>query len=459
MTSVEGHGSTFTLYLPSANENSREKPVGTIQTTPKATKLPPTVTNEFQGCGDLPMAIPDDRAQITPEDRTLLIIEDDLSFAKIIMEFVREHGFLPIVAGDGESGIALANYYLPDAILLDAMLPEMDGWEVISNLKKNNLTKHIPVHFMTCLEDDKRAFNLGAIGFITKPVSQDQMNDVFRTIENTLDNLDRRLLIVEDDDNQAASLHALLSSPKIQVEIAKDVKTAIEFLNNNHVDCIVLDLGLNDISNLSLLSQIQQLKSHKNTPIIIHSGRDISHEQEKEMKKFAQSIIVKGAKSQERLLDEVTLFLHMVGKNLNSEKQPDTSESMQSETSLTGKKVLLVDDDMRNIFSLTSLLDALEIVVIEAENGLEALTRLNEHTDIKLVLMDIMMPEMDGYEAMRHIRQHRTYNNIPIIAMTAKAMTDDKQKCLDAGASDYISKPIDTQKLISTMRVWIAKEQ
>jgi CheY-like chemotaxis protein len=359
-----------------------------------------------------------------------------------------------MLALDGENGIRLARELLPSAILLDVMLPKIDGWGVMRSLKDAPETRHIPVHFITCMEDRKKAMEMGAIGFVTKPVSPAQLDGVFQTIENAIDKSVKKLLIVEDDEREAMSLIGLLSNRDVTISVAATGQEAIAQLTADRFDCMVLDLGLADMSGFDVLAHMQNLDLARQLPVIVHSGRDLTRDQERELHRYAQSIIIKGAKSPERLLNEVTLFLHMVESRMDSAKRDMIRGVIDADVELSGRKVLIVDDDMRNIFSLTSLLTDKGIVVVEAENGKEALAQLERQSDICLVLMDIMMPEMDGFEAMRHIRKNPKWANLPVIAMTAKVMKGDSEKCLEAGASDYIGKPIESDKLMSMLRVW-----
>ncbi|MCX7171679.1 MAG: response regulator, partial [Proteobacteria bacterium] len=373
----------------------------------------------------------------------------------ILQGMIRERGFSSLLAADGEAGMALASRYSPSAIILDVMLPRIDGWSVMRLLKENPATRHIPVHFLTCLEDRQKAMSMGAIGFASKPVSMEQLNQVLQSIEGALAKSPKKLLIVEDDPDEAKSMVALLQEGGVEITVAAKGSEAIELLTAQGFDCMILDLGLADMSGFDLLEHIQQMEGARRIPVIIHSGRDLSYEDERKLRRFAESIIIKGAKSPERLLNEVSLFLHLVESNLHPNKQRMIRAAIDKEAQLEGKKVLLVDDDMRNLFSLTSVLAEKNMSVIEAENGREAIARLEEHPDVSIVLMDIMMPEMDGYTAMREIRRNPLFAQLPIIAMTAKALKGDQEKCLAAGASDYIAKPIEVDKLLSLIRVWI----
>ncbi|WP_332855414.1 response regulator [Duganella sp. S19_KUP01_CR8] len=471
LSSVEGQGSTFTLCLPLAAPAAATD--GAARDTPPAMPLlaasaaanggtavdmpPPTPSAPAAAAPLPPQALADDRATLEPEARCILIVEDDRNFAGILMDFVRQRGYAALVAVDGAGGIALARHYLPSAILLDVMLPSIDGWGVMRSLKDSAETRHIPVHFITCLEERQRAMEMGAIGLVTKPVSAAQLDEVLGTVESALDHSLKQLLIVEDNPAEAASLKALLGEREVMLTVAASGREAMALLAAGRYDCMVLDLGLADMSGFELLEHIQAMEQARRIPVIIHSGRDLTREQERQLQRYAERIIIKGAKSPERLLNEVTLFLHMVESKMEPSRQRMIRAAIDKEAMLDGKTVLIVDDDMRNIFSLTSLLAEKGMLVLEAENGQEALLRLDEHPGINVVLMDIMMPEMDGYQAMRRIRADRRFGALPIIAMTAKVMLGDEQKCLEAGASDYLAKPIDTDKLMSLLRVWTSR--
>jgi hypothetical protein len=301
--------------------------------------------------------------------------------------------------------------------------------------------------------------SMGAVGFLTKPVSPGQLEEAFDTLEKALAGAIRKLLIVEDNRSEAEGMAGLLQSRNCEISVASTGREAIDVLGRGQVDCIVLDLGLSDMSGFDLLEHIHQSGDLRGIPVIIHTGRDLTHEEERKLQRYAKSIIIKGAKSPERLLNEVSLFLHMVESDLPPDKQRMIRTALDKEAMLEGKKVLIVDDDMRNVFSLSSVLSDKNMTVIEAENGKEALARIEEHPDVNIILMDIMMPEMDGYEAMRAIRGNPRCKNVPVIAMTAKAFKGEQEKCLQAGANDYISKPLDVEKLLSLLRVWLYRQE
>ncbi len=457
LTSETGKGSTFTLYLPIKGicdlNAAVEKPV--IPVSPVNTSVAIT---KSKWADTLQAPIPDDRLQIPEGGKSILVIEDDLTFAGILARMVRDRGFSALVAADGENGIALAEFYRPNAIILDVMLPHIDGWGVMRSLKDNPVTRHIPVHFVTCLEERQKAMSMGAVGYVTKPVSRELLDNVFSTLENSIKKTMKMLLIVEDDPAQAQAMVALLEEREVAILVAESGAKAIELLSRSQFDCIVLDLGLADMSAFELLEELKKLDPKRRIPVIIHTGRELTQEDEKRLHHYAESIIIKGAKSPERLLNEVTLFLHLVETSLAPDKQRMIRTALDKEAMLAGKRIMIVDDDMRNIFSLSSALSEKDIIIFEAENGRESLNRLNEFPDIDLVLMDNMMPEMDGYEAMRAIRKDPRFHSLPIIALTAKAMKGDREECLKAGASDYIPKPVDMEKLFSLLRVWLYQE-
>lgn len=461
LASATGSGSTFTLYLPASGACA----IAPVAAPPALPAVPQPDSAVVRGnapapakarSADLvPAPLPDDRDTLQCGDKCILVIEDDLTFAGILTDMVRGRGFAVLAAADGESGIALAERYQPSAVILDVMLPHIDGWGVMRRLKDNSQTRHIPVHFVTCLEERQKAMSMGAIGFVTKPVSSSQLDAVFETLESAIEKTMKMLLIVEDDHNQAAAMVALLEERNVTIRVAESGDKAIELLSSEHFDCIVLDLGLADMGAFELLEELKKLDPERRIPVIIHTGRELSHDDERKLHHYAESIIIKGTKSPERLLNEVTLFLHLIETSLDPGKQRMIRSALDKEAMLEGKKVLIVDDDMRNIFSLSSALSEKHIVIHEAENGREALRQLEHFPDIDLVLMDIMMPEMDGYEAMRCIRRDSRFQALPIIALTAKAMKGDREECLRAGASDYIPKPVDMDKLFSLLRVWL----
>lgn len=455
LISGPGNGSTFTLYLPVEGVCSLTPVVEQAAGQNIPNTVPAAAAAAPKTFDLLPAPIPDDREHIQNGAKSILIIEDDLNFAGILADMVRERHFSVLVADDGESGIALAENFQPSAIILDVMLPHIDGWGVMRHLKDNPVTRHIPVHFITCLEERRKAMGMGAIGYVTKPVSSEQLDIVFGNLAHAIEKTMKMLLIVEDDQDQARAMVELLAERNVTITVADSGAKAMEFLSREQFDCIVLDLGLADMGAFELLEGLKKLVPERHIPVIIHTGRELTREDERRLHHYAESIIIKGAKSPERLLNEVTLFLHLVEASLEPDKQYMIRAALDKEAMLEGKKILIVDDDMRNIFSLSSALAEKNMTIFEAENGHEALKQLDENPDIDLVLMDIMMPEMDGYEAMRRTRKDPRFRTLPIIALTAKAMKGDREECLKSGASDYIPKPVDMEKLFSLLRVWL----
>ncbi|MDD4645582.1 MAG: response regulator, partial [Bacteroidales bacterium] len=388
---------------------------------------------------------------------TILVIEDDAEFAKILYKECHNQHFKCIIAGDGETGYAIAQEYLPAAIILDIKLPGMDGWKVLDLIKRDSKTRHIPVHMMSSLDETFEAYQKGAIGYLKKPVTVDTLAAAFDKIEHFLEKKMKHLLIVEDNELLRKTMKQLLKGADVEISEVSTAQECIELLRKNVYDCLILDLGLPDADGLELIRKIREMHLEVLPPIIIYTGQDLTREQNDELNQYTKSIIIKGVRSEERLLDEATLFLHRMVQDLPQQQQAILKKLYEKEDTFEGKKVLLVDDDMRNIFALSKVFEEKGIDVLKAENGLKALEILKNHSDVNLILMDIMMPEMDGFEAIQEIRKDKSFKETPIIAVTAKAMKEDRQKCLDAGASDYVSKPIDIAKLLSLMRVWLKK--
>jgi len=461
LRSKEGEGTTFTLYLPEILTETRSiDQIANPQSESIRDTNGPLTVEEPPGFRVRPSegieAIRDDRHEETsPTDKFLLIIEDDPKFAKILFDLAREKGFKGLIAGDGAAGLQLADQYSPVAIILDIGLPGMDGWAVMEKLKHNPGTRHIPVHFISAQDTPLEAMKMGAIGYLTKPVTPEILNDAFNKIEETISQTIKKLLVVEDDDTMRVSMLELLSGGNVDITPAATGQEAYNLLQSERFDCMVLDLGLSDISGFELLEKIKAEATMFHLPIIVYTGKDLTKEEEMKLKQHAESIIIKGVKSPERLLDEVTLFLHRIESDLPEAQQKKLRMLHDKEIVLTDKTILMVDDDIRNVFALASVLEEKGMTIMIGENGKEALELLNNNPGIELVLMDIMMPEMDGYEATREIRKQPKFSKLPIIALTAKAMKGDRQRCIDAGANDYLSKPIDIDKLLSLLRVWL----
>lgn len=446
VTSELDRGSTFTLYLPQTT--SQPESVTPVTTSSAPVSRPftlPTLTAE----------VPDDRASIRSGDRVLLIIEDDVNFVKILTDIARQQGFKVLAALRSQSGLALARQFKPRAILLDLHLPDLDGWTVLDRLKHDPELRHIPVHILSSDDQKQRGLQLGAIAYLQKPVSADDITQLFDQIQTFIDRRVKNLLVIEDDRVQAQSIIDLIGNGDVNSIAAYTAKDALETLQAQQIDCIVMDLGLPDKSGFDLIEQIKQNDALSRIPIIIYTGKELTRQEETQLKRLAETIIIKDVRSPERLLDETALFLHRIQANLPQPKRQMIEDLHQVDSVLTNKKVLIVDDDVRNIFALTSLLERQQMEVFYAENGREGVETLQANPEIDAVLMDIMMPEMDGYETTRAIRQQQQFRSLPIIALTAKAMQGDREKCIEAGASDYITKPVDTEQLLSLLRVWL----
>ncbi|HBB91015.1 MAG TPA: histidine kinase [Bacteroidales bacterium] len=398
----------------------------------------------------------DDRKEIKKGDTFLLIIEDDNSFAQIVLDLAHEKNFKCMIAPNGETGLHYADYYSPSAIILDIGLPGIDGWEVMKRLQENPATRHIPVHFMSGTDKSLEALKKGAIGFLTKPVTIDEINEAFDRIEGLISKPLKKLLVVEDDAAMRLSIHELIGEENIQIVSVSKGQEAIELLKKESFDAMILDLGLEDMTGYDLLQKIGKRKDSHAMPVIIYTGKELTREEEERLKSYSDRIIIKGIKSPERLLAETTLFLHQVQSNLPEEKQKMLRNLHPKEDVMKDKIVLIVDDDMRNVFAVTSLLEDVGLKIVVGKNGRDGIEKL-KNNPVDLILMDIMMPEMNGYEAMEEIRKEMKYRKLPIIALTAKAMPGDREKCLRAGASDYLTKPIDSEKLLSMLRVWLYK--
>ncbi|BCL33629.1 response regulator [Nostoc sp. MS1] len=453
LVSQPGQGSTFTLYLPQIYPGTKAKV--TPQLSPIVPEiLPATSTEEIQ-----PVAytniIDDDRQIIQKGDRILLIIDDDEKFARILLDIARQQGFKGIVALNSRQGLALARQYQPNAITLDIYLPDMDGLTLLDRLKHDPQTRHIPVHILSVDDREQQALQLGAITFLQKPVSPEILNQTLTDIKTFIDRKVKRLLVIEDDAIQAQSIIDLIGNSDVQSMAVNTGSAALEIIRLQHFDCIVLDLGLPDMSGLELLEKIKQEPNLSKLPIIVYTGKEISRQEETQLRSLAESIIIKNVRSPERLLDETALFLHRVQANLPQPQRQILEQLHQTDPVLANRKILIIDDDLRNIFAITSLLEGYQMQVIFAENGRDGIDKLQTNPDVNAVLMDVMMPEMDGYETTRHIRQQAQFRTLPIIALTAKAMPGDREKCIEAGASDYITKPVDTEQLLSLLRVWL----
>ncbi|WP_141335968.1 response regulator [Paenibacillus sp. tmac-D7] len=473
LESEEGRGSRFTLYVPtdpgcrsSADEVAPAiaaagdaAGAGALQAyTVMSTAVDSGLRTSVVAAGDYaPNALTDDRERIAAGDRVLLIIEDDAHFASILLDMARSRGFKAIVALQGDTGLQLAKKHIPDAILLDIQLPVIDGWAVLVQLKCDAATRHIPVHVISVVDEIHQGLSMGAIAWLRKPSGKEQLEQAFASIQTFLNRDLRSLLIVQSDEARRSGLIELIAHDDVNIATASDEAGALQLLSTHSFDCMVIDYGLADLPLYDLLDRIKADERLRRIPIILYTGHTLDKKEQMRLKKYAESIIIKDVKSPERLLDETALFLHRVEERLPEEKQRVLQKLHSIEAVFAGKKVLIVDDDIRNVFALSNLLEGLEMQVAFAETGKQALAQLERERDFDVVLMDVMMPEMDGYEAMRAIRADERFEGLPIIALTAKAMKDDRDKCMQAGASDYITKPVHTEQLLSLIRVWLCK--
>ncbi len=455
-----GVGSEFTFYIPTklynqhkdltikevnidSEENKAQKTIDAFLTTKNNFKA--ILSHNF-----------DDRAKINKTDKIILAIENDISFTKILHKMCNEKGFKFLAATSGEEGIELATKYIPTAIILDMKLPEISGIEVLEILKERKITRHIPIHIISNEEDESDVLKRGAVGLISKPISSEKLDNAFITLENVINKKIKDLLIVEDNNNLRKSIVKLIKSNDVNCSEAASGKEAIEMIKNTRFDCVVLDLGLPDMHGTELLNSLSNELEIKIPPVIVYTGKELSKEEHAQLKKYSDSIIIKGVKSEERLLDETALFLHRVIDDLPDHMQKIITDIHTTKDDIfKDKKIMIVDDDMRNVFALSKILKEKGLRIIKAEDGKKALQLLEQNKDTKLILMDIMMPVMDGYTTIKEIRKLKEHVKLPIIALTAKAMKEDREKCMAAGATDYLSKPVDIERLISLIRVWL----
>jgi len=461
VSSVPGEGSTFTLLLPErmVDAGGASKPpsepvvavVPAVAVAPAAAAVPAPMPRQ-------PAPFADDREHLDEHGgRRVLVVEDEVRFARILFDLAHELGYACLVATCADEGLELAQQYRPDAILLDMRLPDGSGLGVLQRLKDDPQTRHIPVHVVSVEDQSEAALHLGAVGYALKPTSRDQLKEVFGRLEAKLNQQVKRVLLVEDDPLQRDSVARLISDEDIEITAVALAGDALEKLRDTVFDCMIIDLKLPDMQGNELLRRMAEEDICSFPPVIVYTGRNLTRDEEAELLKYSRSIIIKGARSPERLLDEVTLFLHKVEAELSSEHQRMLKTARSRDKLFEGRRLLLVDDDVRNIFALSSALEQKGATVEVARNGFEALDKLREREDIDLVLMDVMMPEMDGYEATRQIRLEDRWKNLPIIAVTAKAMKDDQERCREVGANDYLAKPIDLDRLFSLIRVWMPK--
>ncbi|AVI85032.1 response regulator [Pseudomonas syringae pv. tomato] len=465
VTSAPGQGSIFTLVLPEQYVEQDPQAPGSeplVMHTPAVLQLSvpaaPVIQPPLPAPVETPIAVfADDRDKAPFERRCILVIEDEMRFAQILFDLAHELGYDCLVAHAADDGFNLASRYTPDAILLDMRLPDHSGLTVLQRLKELAPTRHIPVHVISVEDRQEAALHMGAIGYAVKPTTREELKDVFAKLEAKLTQKVKRILLVEDDDLQRDSIARLIGDDDIEITAVGFAQQALDLLRDHIYDCMIIDLKLPDMLGNELLKRMSTEDICAFPPVIVYTGRNMTRDEEAELMKYSRSIIIKGARSPERLLDEVTLFLHKVESQLSSERQKMLKTARSRDKVFEARKILVVDDDVRNIFALTSALEHKGAVVEIARNGLEAIAKLNEVEDIDLVLMDVMMPEMDGYEATIEIRKDPRWRKLPIIAVTAKAMKDDQERCLQAGSNDYLAKPIDLDRLFSLIRVWLPK--
>ncbi|MFL9829505.1 response regulator [Flavobacterium sp. ST-87] len=454
LKSTVNQGSEFTLCLPAygqksvqndeTNHKSSEDETTDITSRPIVKKyISPVIPDEIE----------DDRAQLQPGDKVILIVEDDINFAKSLLKYTRNQGYKGIVAVRGDYALDYALLYSPIGILLDVELPIKSGWEVMEDLKGNSQTRPIPVHIMSSHKLKQESLLKGAVNFLDKPVAFEKFPSVFEKIEQIINKESQKVLIIEDNSHHAQALAYFLETYNINSEIKSEVGAGVEALMNSDVECVILDMGIPDKQSYAILEGLKKTEGMESLPVIVFTGKSLSMKEEVKIKKYADSIIVKTAHSYQRMLDEVSLFLHLVEENKDSSKVDKKLNLLNN--ILNGKKALIVDDDVRNIYSLTKSLEVFKMNIITAIDGKEALIALEENPDTDIVLLDMMMPNMDGYDTAVQIRKNPLFKKMPVIAVTAKAMIGDREKCIQAGASDYITKPVDVDQLLSLLRVWL----
>ncbi|NWA02182.1 response regulator [Pseudomonas gingeri] len=458
VASEPGQGSVFTLALPERYVEVQEgAPVAPVPAHVPSVMVA-TVRSEPVVAIETPVArFADDRDKAPFGTRCILVIEDEPSFAQILYDLAHELGYQCLVAHAADEGFGLAAQFIPDAILLDMRLPDHSGLTVLQRLKEQAATRHIPVHVISVEDRVEAAMHMGAMGYAVKPTTREELKEIFSRLEAKLTQKVKRVLLVEDDDLQRDSIARLIGDEDIEITAVGFAQDALDLLRGNVYDCMIIDLKLPDMLGNELLKRMSTEDIRAFPPVIVYTGRNLTRDEEADLRKYSRSIIIKGARSPERLLDEVTLFLHKVESQLSHERQRMLKTARSRDKVFEGRKILLVDDDVRNIFALTSALEHKGALVEIGRNGREAIEKLNEVDDIDLVLMDVMMPEMDGYEATVEIRKDPRWRKLPIIAITAKAMKDDQERCLQAGSNDYLAKPIDLDRLFSLIRVWLPK--
>lgn len=463
--SEEGKGSTFSIVIPFEYHEKNAKAFNAQIAQSAQKKDAIEVSDHFDDDTVLKTSsVEDDREDLKDGVRRILVIEDDAAFAQIVQDMIHDRGFQCLVSATAEEGIYLARKHNPDALILDIGLPDASGLSVLDLMKQDQATRHIPVHIISAQDYTNTALSLGAAGYLLKPVKKEALQTTLKDLEERMTRRVQRLLIVEDNPTQLASMKKLLGGEGIKVAGVRSAKACINKLKKETFDCMVLDISLPDASGFDLLETLSEQNEFPFPPVIVYTGKDLNNDEEQRLRKYSQSIIIKGARSPERLLDEVTLFLHQVVSNLSEEQQKLLKQAKNRDSVLEGRRILIVEDDLRNVYSLSSILEPRGAIIDVAHNGIEALEALEktesaDRANYDLVLMDVMMPQMDGLTATRKIRQNKRWKKLPILVLTAKAMKDDQEKCLQAGASDYMTKPIDVEKLLSLLRVWMPRNR
>ena len=455
LASSPGQGSAFTLFLPlryTGPARAVTMPAIGSHSTPLAA---PVGTLPVLAISKADEVVPDDRDDIHEGDAVLLIVDDDSHYARILLGLARDKGFKGIVASRGQTALSLARQFLPTAITLDVFLPDMLGWTVLNNLKLDPLTRHIPIQMLSVEEERQHGLAHGAFSYLVKPATTEDLESALERIKSYVAPHKRRLLIVEDNDLERQSIVELVVHDDIDVAAVPTGAEALDLVRQQPFDCCVVDLRLPDMSGFELLDRLRSDPALRDMPIVVFTGKELTADEEARLRAVAKSIVLKDVQSPERLFDETALFLHRVVADLPETKRQLLDRLHGSNEVLSGRRVLVVDDDARNIFALTTVLENHEMEVLSATNGRQAIDIIETTPDLSVVLMDIMMPEMDGYETMKQIRANSQFRTLPILALTAKAMKGDREKCLQAGASDYIAKPVNTEQLLSLLRVWL----
>jgi len=453
LKSAPGLGSTFTLYLPQTYVGAVAPLVARTTESGVSTSVPAFLSTV--AAAEQEVRVEDDRAEIAEGDTVLLIVEDDPHYARVLCDLSHDKGFRVLIAGTGAEALALAHEHKPTAISLDVFLPDMLGWTVLNHLKQDSATRHSPVQMLTLDEDRHHGLSRGAFAYVTKPSTTEDIEAALTRILEYSQPRRKRLLVVEDNPAEQLSTRELLGHEDIDIDVVDTGADALESLTETNYDCVVLDLRLPDMSGFDVLGKLRDNPKLKDIPVVVFTGRDLTPEEDLQLLALARSVVVKDVESPERLLDETALFLHRVIADLPQEKQNMLDRLHRSDDALTGRKVLVVDDDVRNIFAISSVLERRGMTVLSAGTGREAIGTIETTPDLAIVLMDIMMPEMDGYETMQVIRQNPDLRRLPIIALTAKAMKGDRERCLEAGASEYLAKPVNTEQLLSALRMWL----